>query len=72
MQKIPISKFKTDCLAIIQRVSRTKKPVMITRSGEPLAEIVPVSAVSRPDEDWLGSLAGTGRIVGDIVSPCGK
>ena len=67
MEKIPISKFKKDCLAIIRRVSRTKKPVMITRFGEPVAEIVPASPVPRRDKDWLGALAGTGRIVGDIA-----
>ena len=72
MEKIPISKFKMDCLAIIRRVGRTKKSVMITRFGEPVAEIVPASPVSRSDKDWLGSLASTGRIVGDIVKPCCK
>lgn len=72
MEKIPISKFKVDCLAIIRRVGRTRKSVLITRFGEPIAEIVPASPVSRSNNDWLGSLAGTGRIVGDIVGPASK
>jgi prevent-host-death family protein len=69
MEKIAISKFKVTCSVVLERVRRTKKPVLITRSGEPVAEIVPVSPVPRTDEDWLGSLAGTGRIVEDIINP---
>lgn len=68
MEKIAISKFKATCLAVVERVRRTKRPVVITRFGRPVAELVPPPPARRP-EDWLGSLAGTGRIVGDIVSP---
>jgi prevent-host-death family protein len=68
MEKIAISKFKATCLAVVERVRRTKKPVLITRFGKPVAEVVPPPPVRKP-QDWLGSLAGTGRIVGDIVSP---
>ena len=68
MEKIAISKFKATCLAVVERVRRTKKPVLITRFGKPVAEVVPPPPV-RKSQDWLGSMAGTGRIVGDIVSP---
>jgi prevent-host-death family protein len=72
MEEIAISKFKATCSAVLERVRRTKKPVLITRLGEPVAEIVPIVPIAKPDRDWLGSLAGTGRIVGDIVSPLRK
>lgn len=68
METIAISKFKATCLAVLQRVKRTGRPVLVTRFGEPIAEIVPPS-VPANRRDWLGSLAGTVTIVGDIVSP---
>jgi antitoxin (DNA-binding transcriptional repressor) of toxin-antitoxin stability system len=45
--------------------------VLITRFGHPVAEVVPASAPPRP-KSWIGSMAGTGKILGDIVSPIGK
>ena len=68
METISISAFKTRCLAILARVKRTGRPVLVTRFGKPVAEVVPPSASVRPKR-WLGSFEGTGRIVGDIVSP---
>ena len=68
VEEIAVSKFKATCLAVIEQVRKTRKPVRITRFGKPLAEVVPPSIPDRP-HTWLGSLAGTGTIVGDIVSP---
>jgi prevent-host-death family protein len=65
---IPISKFKATCLAVLQKVKRTGRPVLVTRFGKPVASIVPPPTPVRR-RDWLGSLAGTATIVGDIVSP---
>ena len=68
MDTIPISKFKATCLDVLEEVSRSGRPVLVTRHGEPIAEIVPSS---RPPESgsWLGAARGTGRIVGDLVDP---
>lgn len=68
MEEIPISKFKATCLAVIDRVCKTRKPVRVTKFGQVVAEVVPPSA-EEEQGDWIGSFAGTGRIVGDIVSP---
>jgi len=65
---IPISEFKATCLAVLERVRRTGASVVVTRRGEPIAEIMPPSAPPAPVE-WIGSLKGTARIVGDIVAP---
>ena len=43
MEEIAISKFKATCLAVMERVRRTRQPVLVTRFGEPVAEIVPPS-----------------------------
>jgi prevent-host-death family protein len=43
METIPVSRFKATCLAVVQRVKRTGRPVLITRYGQPVAEVVPPS-----------------------------
>ena len=68
MESMPISKFKATCLAVLEQVRRTHRPVLVTRRGQPVAEIVPPRAGER-GADWLGAMEGTGEIVGDIVAP---
>ena len=63
-----ISKFKATCLATLERVRRTGRPLRVTRFGKPVADIVPPSPEQRPPE-WLGSLRGTLEIRGDILTP---
>jgi len=70
VDEIAISKFKATCLAALERVRRTGQPIRVTKFGEPIAEVVPPSPKSRK-KAWLGSMAGTARIAGDIVSPAG-
>ena len=68
METIAISKFKAKCLSILQRVKRSGKPVLVTRFGRPIAEIVPPSGRAA-GAGWVGSFQSRGRIVGDVVSP---
>lgn len=68
MEEIAISDFKAKCLALIQQVNKTKKPIRITRFGKPVAEVVPPGPAARR-RSWLGYMAGTAKIVGDIISP---
>lgn len=68
MQTIAISKFKATCLAVLERVRRTGEPILVTRFGEPVAEVSPPPVPPRPGK-WLGALQERGEIVGDIVSP---
>lgn len=68
METITISKLKAKCHSVLERVRRTRTPVVITRFGQPVAEVVPHSGPSRP-KNWVGSMAGTAKILGDIVSP---
>jgi len=67
-EQIAISKFKATCLATLERVRRTRRPIIVTRFGHPVAQIGP-PAISASPGGWMGSMAGTGRILGDIVSP---
>ena len=68
MEKIAISKFKATCLSVLERVRRTRRPILVTRFGEPIAEVVPPSTAGR-SQAWIGALSHTGRVRGDIVAP---
>jgi prevent-host-death family protein len=68
IQEIAISKFKARCLSLLQEVSKTKTPLRVTRRGKAIADVIP--AASEGDErSWIGSLVGSVKIVGDVVSP---
>jgi prevent-host-death family protein len=67
MKEVPISEFKAKCLALLDQVQKTKKPIRVTRRGKPVAEVVPPSQTSA--RDWMGSMKGRMEILGDIISP---
>jgi prevent-host-death family protein len=67
-ETLSVSDFKATCLAVLERVRRTGRPVLITKRGEPLAEVIPPSAATI-GADWLGALKGAARVSGDIVGP---
>jgi prevent-host-death family protein len=67
MQEVAISEFKAKCLAMLEQVRKTKKPILITRRGKPVAEVIP--SPPKTKGEWLGSMKGTGQILGDIISP---
>lgn len=67
-ETISISAFKATCLAVLERVRQTGRRVIVTKHGEPIAEVVPPSPASRAG-DWIGSMRGSAQIVGDIVGP---
>ena len=68
MEEIAASKFKITCLAVIERVRKTRKPIRVTRYGKPVAEIVPLSAPKYPKRK-LGDMAGSILYMGDVISP---
>ena len=68
MQEIAISEFKAKCLAVLERVRSTKKPIRVTRFGKPVAEVVPPTSVENRSS-WIGSMKNSMKIKGDIVSP---
>jgi prevent-host-death family protein len=67
MADVSISEFKAKCLGLIEQVHKTRQPIRITRHGRPVAEVIPAG----PDRtrNFVGDMVGTGKIVGDIVSP---
>jgi prevent-host-death family protein len=61
-----VSKFKATCLAVLDRVRRTGRPLRVTRFGKPIADIVPPQSVTRVPT-WLGAMRG--RATSDLVAP---
>jgi len=66
MKTIPAGKFKTHCLAVMDEVHATGKPVLVTKHGKPVVKLVPAK---NQDDNIFGYMRGKGEIVGDIVSP---
>jgi prevent-host-death family protein len=65
---VTVSEFKATCLARLERVRRTGRRLLITKRGEPIAEVIP-PPIELISNRWLGSAAATGRILGDLVEP---
>ena len=59
---VPAGRFKAECLALLDRVEQTGEPVVVTKRGRPVAEVVPIRARK-------GTLKGSVRVRGDIVRP---
>lgn len=63
MQKIPAAQFKSQCLAVMDEVSQSGRPVVITKHGKPVVKLVPAGPAG---EDIFGFMAGKAKVVGDI------
>ena len=70
MKTMAISEFKTHALRVLGQVSRTKETVVVTKRGNPLAEIVPLRDSGKAPV--AGKLAETLVFEKDIVSPLGE
>lgn len=68
MTKIAISEFKATCLAVLERVRKSGKPVLVTRRGKPVAQVVPPPS-RKPEHGAFGCMKGTARETGDILEP---
>lgn len=66
MKTMPAGQFKARCLKVMDEVSSTREPVVITKKGRPVAKLGPVEPSS---EEFLGRLSGVMKIVGDITKP---
>ena len=63
---IKASEFKAKCLALMDEVERTGRPVVITKNGRPVADLVPHRPRTR---NARGILKDRLFITGDIISP---
>ena len=58
------SEFKAKCLGVMSEIASTGKPILVTKRGEPLVEVIPPRNLRRKD-DFFGRLKGVIEIVGD-------
>jgi prevent-host-death family protein len=65
-QTIKASEFKAKCLALMDEVARTGERFVITKNGQPVAELVP--HVPKP-KNARGIWKGQVEIIGDMMSP---
>ena len=63
MKQLSASKFKEQCLALLDRVD--PEGIVVTKRGKPVAKLIPFGADSA---DLIGSLKGKLRIKGEILS----
>ena len=67
MKTIKASEFKAKCLALMDEVARTGKPVLVTKRGKPVVELR--KPLPRERRSIIGLHAGVIEITGDIMSP---
>ncbi|MDR0439991.1 MAG: type II toxin-antitoxin system Phd/YefM family antitoxin [Candidatus Accumulibacter sp.] len=66
MPTIAAGQFKATCLKLLDTVSLTQEPLIITKRGVPVAKLVPIP----PQTSLFGALAcSVQEEEGDIVSP---
>ena len=66
MKSVPAAKFKNQCLAVLDEVERTRRPIVVTRHGKPVAQIGPIMNVgSRTKNPIKGSI----EFEGDLIAP---
>ena len=65
-RQMAAGEFKAKCLAVLDEVAASKRAVVITKRGRPVAKVVPLSEP--------GPVPRRGLIIrqGDLVSPVGE
>jgi antitoxin (DNA-binding transcriptional repressor) of toxin-antitoxin stability system len=66
MKSMTISEFKSKCIAVLKDAQRSGKGLIVTRRGQPLARIEPITGVSGKRK--LGTFRGRMTILADIVN----
>jgi antitoxin (DNA-binding transcriptional repressor) of toxin-antitoxin stability system len=67
MKSIAVSRFKAQCLSLLEDVARTGRPLMVLKRGRPLARVIPSGG--DPSLHPQRTLRGTVTYLGDIVGP---
>ena len=61
--------FKTKCLAIMDDVRTTRRPVTITKRGKPVAVLTPYT--KEAPTPVFGRMKGLARMADDLTAPAG-
>jgi prevent-host-death family protein len=63
MKEISAAIFKARCLTLMEDVRSTRRPIVITKRGKPIAKLVPLD---EPKDVFIGRLKGVFEVVGDL------
>lgn len=63
MKEISAATFKAQCLTLMEDVRSTRRPIVITKRGKPIAKLVPLE---EPRDEFIGRLKGVFEVVGDL------
>lgn len=64
--RVTAAEFKAKCLKLMDEVARTREPVVVTKRGKALAQLV---AIEPERETLFGYMSGTVKFEGDILAP---
>ena len=67
-KNVTATRFKSDCLRLIEVMKRDREPVVITRHGKPVARLSPIDD-PEPHAPLFGSMQHTIVGYGDIIAP---
>ncbi len=70
--EVASSEIKNAWHEYLDRVSRGREVVVVTRYGRPVAKLVTIEAEEEAPPTVVGRLRGWATTVGDIVSPIGE
>jgi len=62
---IAAGEFKAKCLKLLDEVAEKRQPLLITKHGKPVAQVIPVPG----ERNIVGSMKGSVLWMGDIISP---
>jgi prevent-host-death family protein len=71
-RQMAAGEFKAKCLAIMDEVNETGRPLVVTKRGEPVIEVFPARNGSKRKGSIIGRLEGIMKINGDpddLVKP---
>ncbi len=63
MRRVPAGEFKAKCLSLLDDVAQTGRPILVTKRGKPVAQVIPAS------EQKPASLRGSVLWEKDLISP---
>ena len=64
--QIAAGEFKAKCLHLLDEVQRSRKEILITKRGRPVARLLPADQQPPP---ILGRMKDSVQILGDLIAP---
>lgn len=72
IRQMAAGEFKAKCLAIMDEVNKTGRPLLVTKRGEPSIKVFPAGKERKRNHSIIGRLEGVMKINGDpddLVKP---